>query len=82
MKYVTSIHEHEYIIEIIDERHIIDFAEAIRQYAVLGIPMKPLCSDQCAGLCPTCGQNLNQGPCECPKAEIDPRWSELLKLLK
>ena len=64
----------------IDEHHILDLAEAIRQYAVLAIPMKPLCQENCTGLCPTCGHNLNLGPCDCPQQEIDPRWSGLLKL--
>jgi uncharacterized protein len=50
---------------IIDENHIIDLDEAIRQYTILGIPMKPLCKEECAGLCPTCGKNINQGCCNC-----------------
>ena len=61
----------------IDEHHIIDLAEAIRQYALLAAPMKPLCGEDCAGLCPICGHNLNQGPCNCPPQETDPRWSRL-----
>ena len=65
----------------IDEHHVIDLTEAIRQYTVLAVPMKPLCREDCAGLCPKCGHNLNQGACSCPKQEIDPRWSELSKLL-
>jgi uncharacterized protein len=65
----------------IDERHTLDLTEAIRQYAVMAIPMKVLCDKDCAGLCPKCGQNLNQGKCDCPAQEVDPRWSELTKLL-
>ncbi len=64
----------------IDEHHVLDLAEAIRQYALLAIPMKPLCRGDCAGLCPNCGHNLNQGPCDCLSQEIEPRWSELGKL--
>jgi uncharacterized protein len=64
----------------IDERHILDLTEAIRQYALLDIPMKPLCREDCAGLCPVCGHDLNQGPCGCSPQETDPRWSELNKL--
>ena len=45
----------------IDEHHILDLSEAMRQYTVLTIPMKPLCRENCAGLCPTCDHNLNQG---------------------
>lgn len=65
----------------IDENNILDLTEAIRQYVLLTTPMKPLCSEDCAGLCPTCGCNLNQGPCNCPPKPADPRWSELGKLV-
>jgi uncharacterized protein len=66
----------------IDENHILDLTEAVRQYALLAIPMKPLCKENCAGLCPFCGKNLNQGPCGCPVKSADPRWAELSKLKK
>ena len=66
---------------IIDEHHVIDLTEAIRQYSLLVIPMKPLCREDCAGLCPNCGRNLNRGPCGCLQQGADPRWSELSKLL-
>ncbi len=49
----------------IDEHHVINFDDAIKQYAVLELPMKPLCRADCAGLCPACGKNLNHGPCGC-----------------
>ena len=66
----------------IDEHHVIDLTEAIRQYTLLAIPMKSLCREDCAGLCQNCGHNLNRGPCGCPAQEIDPRWSELVKLIE
>ena len=66
---------------IIDEHHVIDLTEAVRQYALLTVPIKPLCREDCAGLCPSCGQNLNQGGCDCPPQEADPRWSKLKKLV-
>lgn len=65
----------------IDEHHFIDLTEAIRQYSLLAIPMKPRCREDCAGLCPSCGHNLNQGGCDCPPWEADPRWSKLKKLV-
>ena len=64
----------------IDEHHILDLTEAIRQYIVTAIPMKPLCKEDCAGLCATCGKDLNLGKCDCKQEEMDPRWAELLKL--
>lgn len=55
----------------IDQRHILDLTEAVRQYALVGLPLKPLCSQECAGLCPQCGHNLNLGPCACENAPGD-----------
>ena len=66
---------------VIDKRHIIDLVEAIRQYTLLAIPMKPLCREDCTGLRQDCGHNLNQGPFDCPPQTVDLRWSELSKLL-
>ena len=50
---------------IIDEHHILDLTEAIRQYTILNTPMRPVCKPDCAGLCPQCGKNLNRGTCQC-----------------
>ncbi len=63
----------------IDDHHILNLVEAVRQYALLAIPMKPLCRKNCAGLCPVCGKNLNNGDCGCVK-EVDSRWAGLAKL--
>ena len=63
----------------IDEHYVLDLTEAIHQCVMLAIPMKPLCREDCAGLCSHCGHNLNQGPCNCLTQKIDPRWSELSK---
>ena len=49
----------------IDEHHVLALGEALRQYILLAIPLKPLCRPDCAGLCPHCGMNLNQGSCSC-----------------
>ena len=64
----------------IDEHHTIDLGEAIRQYTLLATPIKPLCREDCAGLCANCGHNLNEGGCDCPPLVADPRWSKLSKL--
>jgi uncharacterized protein len=65
----------------IDEHHVLDLSEAIRQYALLAIPMKPLCREDCAGLCSHCGHNLNLGSCHCLSQATDPRWFKLTKLV-
>ncbi len=49
----------------IDEHHLLDTSEMIRQYCLLAIPMKPLCRADCGGLCPDCGANLNEKHCGC-----------------
>jgi uncharacterized protein len=64
----------------IDENHELDLTEAVHQYALLAVPMKPLCRPDCAGLCPVCGQNLNLGQCQCPPPEADPRWAKLREI--
>lgn len=66
----------------IDEGQILDLSEAIQQYALLTMPVKPLCRPDCAGLCPSCGQDLNKYPCQCPSRTHDKRWSKLISLGK
>lgn len=65
----------------IDERHVLDLTEALRQAIILARPMQSLCRPDCAGLCPNCGQDLNQGACDCAQAPVDPRWVALNDLL-
>ncbi|NLV17036.1 MAG: DUF177 domain-containing protein [Syntrophomonadaceae bacterium] len=48
---------------------------------LLSLPLRVLCSDECLGLCSKCGQNFNQGKCQCRDEEIDPRWEALKKML-
>jgi uncharacterized protein len=48
----------------------------------IAVPMKPLCREDCRGLCPRCGQDLNEGPCGCTVQSIDPRWEALQQLKK
>ncbi|HEX7475335.1 MAG TPA: DUF177 domain-containing protein [Dehalococcoidales bacterium] len=64
----------------IDDHHILDLSEAIRQNALLAIPLKPLCRLDCHGMCQSCGKDLNEGQCDCEKVEIDPRWAKLASL--
>lgn len=64
----------------IDNKHILNLKEAIGEYLLINLPMKPLCREDCAGLCPVCGRNLNEGSCQCEKHPIDSRWAPLLSL--
>ena len=49
----------------IDERHVLDLTEISRQYFLMALPLNPLCTPDCAGLCPGCGVNLNAVICSC-----------------
>jgi uncharacterized protein len=64
----------------IDEHHMLDLTEAVRQYREVSGEMAPLCRPDCKGLCPTCGQDLNQGECDCDRESIDSRWQGLAAL--
>lgn len=66
----------------IDTRHILDLSEVIRQNLLVALPMYPICRSKCRGLCPNCGQDWNESPCECDLEEIDPRLAVLQNLLK
>ena len=57
-----------------------DLDEIFTTALVLSMDAKHVCSEDCKGLCPTCGANLNDGPCGCRK-EIDPRLAALAQLL-
>jgi uncharacterized protein len=60
----------------------IDLGELMHEQFVLALPMKPLCSEGCQGLCPHCGTNLNKGTCDCKATWTDPRLAALEGLLK
>jgi len=62
----------------IDEHHILDLTEAIRQNALLAVPMKPLCRDDCAGFCVSCGADLNVKTCDCSRSDNDSLWTKLV----
>ena len=66
----------------IDSRHILDLTEAVRQYTLTNQPMKPLCREDCQGLCPVCGINKNEGSCSCQGEARDSRLTPLLSLLE
>lgn len=60
---------------------MLDLVELMREQFVLALPMKPLCSEDCRGLCRECGANLNQTTCACESTWEDPRLSPLKALL-
>jgi uncharacterized protein len=58
----------------------IDLEQLIRERFEMSLPMKPLCTDECRGLCPVCGANLNRQTCGCKTEWDDPRMAVLKKL--
>ncbi len=61
--------------------HVLDLAEMLREQFYLAMPMRPLCREDCKGLCPHCGTNLNTATCSCDVRWQDPRLSGLQSLL-
>jgi len=58
----------------------INMKNEVKDYAILAIPMKKLCQENCKGLCPVCGKDLNEGSCNCSMKEYDSRWLPLQDL--
>jgi uncharacterized protein len=65
--------------------HALAVAEIVREQVLLEVPLRPLCREDCAGLCPRCGADLNQGPCDCPdepEQPVDGRLAALAAIKK
>jgi uncharacterized protein len=62
------------------ENDQIDLSELMREQFYLALPMKPLCREDCKGLCAQCGTNLNTGTCDCAPVWEDPRLAALKQL--
>ena len=62
------------------ENDEIDLGQLMQEQFYLSLPMKPLCAEDCKGLCPTCGTNWNRGTCGCTNAWEDPRLAALKAL--
>ncbi len=80
--YVPTNYQRE--VELDEEQYRIEYSKGaiepwqlIRQDVLVKIPMRPLCSEDCKGLCPDCGQNLNEGDCGHEQEKIDPRLEKL-----
>lgn len=67
---------------ILVENYMLDIDELALSDILLELPMKHLCSDDCKGLCPMCGKNLNEEQCGCKEDTCDPRLAVLRKLLE
>ena len=72
---VETLDQDDFLLPIENDR--IDLDETILHEVQLGVPMKVLCKEDCKGLCPICGQDLNEGQCDCEEDNTDPRWEAL-----
>ncbi len=59
-----------------------DLLELVKEQVILNAPMKPLCRENCMGICPGCGTDLNVKKCNCNLNEVDPRLEILKGLLR
>ena len=64
------------------EDGFLDMDEQLYLQLEMEFPLRFLCKEDCKGLCQRCGKNLNEGKCDCPEKEIDPRFAPLAKLLE
>jgi uncharacterized protein len=72
--------ESDNIAYLSSEEDVINISDDVRDFSMLAVPMKKLCSEDCKGLCYKCGKNLNEGECSCSKDEPDSRWLPLMEL--
>jgi len=58
----------------------VELEEILREQILLAVPIKTVCREECKGMCPQCGKNLNNGDCQCEPVAGDPRWDALKDL--
>lgn len=67
---------------LMPEDGFIDFEDIVREYGILEIPISPICASECKGLCPVCGENLNEVDCGHRKPDTDSPFSALKDLIE
>ena len=77
-----GIDEDDFVLLSESQEFDFDIFPYVREAVVLELPIKYLCAESCAGICPGCGMDLNEGTCDCGEKEGDPRWGPLKNLLK
>ena len=76
----VELSDHDMVVAYYRDRRL-DLGEVVREQIFLAVPLKRVCREQCAGLCPVCGANRNITPCACKTEEpLDPRLAPLRKL--
>ena len=68
--------------DVLSNDHVIDLEPLLNAAVLLETPLMPLCRPECLGLCPTCGANLNDGPCGCAPGSAEPFRENPFAVLK
>ena len=68
--------EEELAVSVFDGESI-DVDEIVKEQILLAVPARTLCREECKGICPECGTDLNARQCNCADEEVDPRWAAL-----
>ena len=76
-----ELHDEDLEVSVYDGDSV-DLDEIVREQILLALPARQLCRDDCRGLCPECGKNLNTESCDCARHETDPRWAALADMNK
>ena len=74
--------ENDEIVQIPANATEIDLSPFLSEMILLNHPIKMVCSEDCKGICPNCGADLNNEECKCQSESVDPRWDELKKFIK
>ena len=77
---VTALEPEETEEFILIKDGVLDLIPVLEEDITLNLPLQILCNEDCAGLCPQCGKDLNKGMCECDETKIDPRLEALKNL--
>ena len=75
----AALSEQELSVSVFDGESI-DVDEIVKEQILLAVPARMLCREDCKGICPECGIDLNTGQCNCAAEEVDPRWAALKDL--
>ena len=67
---------------IVFEGYEISIDEIVSNNFIMNVDARYLCKDDCKGLCPSCGKDLNEGECNCNNDNIDPRWAKLAEMIE
>jgi uncharacterized protein len=77
---IAELDEDDLAVSVFDGE-LINIDEIVREQVLLAVPSQAICDENCKGLCPKCGIDLNVASCACQETEINPRWQGLKELV-